>query len=247
MKTRKPKILLWDLETSFITAATFSLWPNHIPHDNILSEAHVICGAWKWLGKEKVYGKATYDDNDEHVLKALHQAISKADVIVGHNGDKFDMKMFNMRLIKHGMDPLPPVLQVDTLKAAKKHFRFTCNRLDYLGKFLDCGGKQETSKGLWLKALQKDRKAIKEMLEYNKRDVELLEEVYLKLRPFMTNHPNYNVLVESDVPLCPNCGSINLHKHGRRTTRVAARQRYRCHDCGAHCTDTNTVYSASRR
>ena len=50
------------------------------------------------------------------------------------------------------------------------------------------------------------------MLKYNKRDVTLLEEVYLRIRPWIKGHPNCANYIDSKVPICSNCGSKNLTK-----------------------------------
>ena len=72
------------------------------------------------------------------------------------------------------------------------------------------------------------------MDKYCKQDVEVLEQVFHKLRPFISNIPNYNLFTEARV--CPSCGGHRLQKHGVRMTKTAKRQRYRCMDCGSTST-----------
>jgi len=117
---------------------------------------------------------------------------------------------------------------VDTLKEARRVASFTSNRLDYLGKFLGFGGKDKTSSGLWLRVLSGCTKSIKEMVKYNKRDVDLLEKVYLKLRPYI-KHPNVNRLGAA----CPKCGSSDLQLRGfGATANGTIKQRAQCKSCG---------------
>jgi len=77
-----------------------------------------------------------------------------------------------------------------------------------------------------------DPKAWKQMIQYNKRDVELLEKIYLHLRPWVQNHPNISIL-EDKPNGCPNCGSLNLQKRGRGITQTGVYQKYQCNECGS--------------
>src|SRR5262245_46864045 len=96
----EPKIVLWDVETTHNLMAVFRLL-NHdmLPFDNILQERYIVSAAWKELGAKKVEAVSTLDDpkrfkkdhNDDYfVVKTLHDVLSKADVIVAHNGDAYD-------------------------------------------------------------------------------------------------------------------------------------------------------------
>jgi len=232
---RKPKILFYDIETSHINTLVFSLWPTSIPPASILADWHIICAAWKWQGKAKIHTAAVTDkNNDKLVTEKLSQAIHEADVIVAHNGDKFDIRKLRARMIYHDMKPISTPVSIDTLKSARKEFAFTSNRLDYIGQFLGVGKKIPTNHELWVQARVGNKKAIKAMLKYNKQDVTLLEAVYDKLRPYMQNHPNMNLFMGT-AQNCTNCGSSSLIKHGTRRTRVGLYQRYLCKDCGASC------------
>jgi hypothetical protein len=228
------KVLFWDLETSPIVVNAWGLWKPYLTHENIVKESNLICAAWKWLGGKRVSAASvvnTAPDDDRALVETLHAVLSTADVLVGHNGDKFDLRKFNTRVIAHKLPPLPPIPTIDTLKVARKHFAFTSNRLDYLGEFLGMGRKVETAFKLWLKVMAGDKRALTEMVAYNKQDVLLLERVYLALRPFMRNHPNVGLHNEADC--CPNCGSKEFIKQGFKHSRVATRQQYQCTQCRA--------------
>lgn len=229
---KQPRILLWDIETSIMSVASFTLYPNYISHEAILKDWEIIGAAWKWFGEKPIY--TAYHENEYDRIVAIRKAVEEADIIVAHNNDKFDLKMLNARIAKHGLPPLPKKVTIDTLKVAKKEFRFTSNKLDYLARFFGLGTKLSTGGiELWLKVLAGDKKAIKHMEKYNKQDVVLLEQVYIKLRPYISNHPNMNIWAEEKV--CPNCGTNNLKKEGIRHTQVAIYQRYKCGNCHAYC------------
>jgi len=238
-QNRKPRIILWDIETTHNLVATFRLFgEDYIPPQNIIQERYIVCAAWKELGESKVHTVATTDDaarykadphDDYHVVKTLHDMLSEADVLVHHNGDAYDIKFFRGRAIVHGLPPLPPIKMVDTKKVAKTHFLFNSNRLDYLGKFLGLGRKASTTPGLWLEVLKGNKKAVKEMVVYNIQDVLLLENVFKQLQPYVTN---INQHLFTDGTGCPRCGSKHVQSRGVHRAESRAYQRFQCQGCG---------------
>jgi len=254
---KEPKIMIWDIETSLSIMASFGIWGVNIPITNILQNWNLISGAWKWHGQKKIHAVSIIDNmkefrkdptNDYHVVKALRDAIEEADIIVAHNGDKFDIKKLNTRILYHGLEPLGKKVSIDTLKVAKKEFSFTSNRLDYIAKYLGLSGKLPTSHGMWMKALQGDVNAIKEMVIYNKEDVVVLENVYLKLLPYMTNHPNRFLFIEGETrKACPTCGSEHTIKHGFYYTASSKFQKRRCMDCMSNFRDKKSILTTHNR
>jgi DNA polymerase elongation subunit (family B) len=239
---KKEKILLWDVETSESIVKTFSLYNRYISHKKILRDWFIICGSWKFLDENRVDSVSLLSDSqrfakdftdDYEVVKQLREAVLQADIIVHHNGDKFDIKKLNTRLIYHRLPPLPVKLTtVDTLKEARHSFAFSSNRLDYLGKYLGVGQKVKTDDELWGRILDGEVSAIEEMLEYNKGDVRLLEDVYKIMRPYI-RHPNTAAIAANDSDLCcVDCQSTNLEYRGYNTNKVGTRRRFQCLNCG---------------
>ena len=171
--------------------------------------------------------------DDTRVVKKMIEVINKADIIVGHNVAAFDLKKINTRALKHRLTSFNPCQVVDTLKVARKEFLLHANSLDAIAKFLGVGRKQDTTRGLWQRIAMGDHTALKEMVEYNKNDVAIQEKVYEEMLPYITNHPNLNVIMESEDLICTNCGSDKVHRNGYRTTRAGKYARYRCQCCGA--------------
>jgi DNA polymerase elongation subunit (family B) len=234
---KEPKIILWDIETTPIKAYTWDLYPKYLSHDKIDEDWSIICAAWKELGSKKTKAVSIQNVGDDYeVVKTLRDVLKDADIIIHHNGDRFDLKKLNTRLIFHNLPPLPKIHTIDTLKEARKVFAFTSNRLDYLAKFLVGEGKIHTDMTLWLDILKGSKKALKYMVEYNKVDVVRLEQVYEKLKPFMKNHPHVGALAGHDRNCsCRNCGSNHLKKNGLRVTAAGLmRQEWQCQDCGSY-------------
>lgn len=251
--SKAPKIILYDIETLPMVTATFSLYPESIGHDNILSDWSIINICWKELLKPTIYTSSILDDkatfekdvnNDYVVVKKIREVFEDADIIVGHNVKKYDTKRVNTRLIYWGLEPLPSGLQqVDTLQEIKKVASFSSNRLDYLGKVLLGEGKLETSKGLWLRILKGDAEAVEEMANYCKTDVQLLEDLYLKILPYMKSHPHMGALHGDDKNhTCQKCGSDQLTKKMTRYTATGVKkQQAQCKVCHGY---TTFIYKA---
>lgn len=238
-KTKGPKIILWDIETTQNLAAVFRLGGNDwIQPQNIIQERYIVCASWKELGSKKVEAVSVLDDpqryarnphDDKFVLQTLHKVLSEADVIVHHNGDTFDIKFAETRMLIQGLDPLPPVTKIDTLKAARDRFLFNANNLDYLGKILGVGRKIKTEPELWLQVLAGSKSAVQKMVRYNKQDVLLLEKVFIKLQPFIANHVNRGLFGETG---CPRCGSKHVQSRGVHRAISQVYQRFQCQSCG---------------
>lgn len=239
----KPRIILLDLETTPNLVTTWGLKiDGFIPPCNLVKERHILSAAWKHLGIDKV--KSIHFQSkklpagaepDYWICAALLDVLNHADGVIAHNGDNFDMKWIMARLIRNGFPPPKPVIQVDTLKIARSKFLFNSNKLDYLGDFLGVGRKIETNFQLWRDCMfgtgKVQRAAIKTMVAYNEEDVNLLERVFEKLRPFVPSKINCALFVEDAGPdsrICPTCGRDTLHFEGFSYTRAQRRRNMVC-------------------
>lgn len=169
--------------------------------------------------------------DDSKLVKELHDRFEEADVLIAHNGDRFDIKESNKRFIYHGLTPPSPYKTVDTLKIAKKHFKFISNKLDDLGQFLGVGAKvKHPGFDMWLGCELGDPKSWALMKKYNRQDVILLEAVYHKLKPWHPTHPSIAVL--NGIEGCPNCAATTILTTRSYMTRKGPKTRAQC-ECGA--------------
>lgn len=246
MKKNKSRVLIYDIE---VTALNIDAWATYETSAiRVNREWYMLCFAYKWLGdkKTKVVALpdfATYKKdkrNDIEVCRELHKLFNEADVIIAHNGDAFDQKKTNARFLAHDFEPPSSYHQIDTLKLARKHFKLTSNRLNDLGQYLKVGKKVETGGyDLWVGCMNGDKKAWGKMKKYNKQDVDLLEQVYLKLRPWATTHPNM-ANIEGRPEACPICGVEGfMWAQGVRYTKTGQYRRFQCKDCGAYSSQRN--------
>ena len=234
----EPKILLFDIETSLSRGYFFDLWKEGNIVEIELSW-YMLSFAYKWAHQKKVHVAALphfpgYLKNprcDKLLVTALHQLLSDASVVVAHNGDRFDIRKANARFIANGLQPPSPYKTVDTLKVARRIFKFDSNRLDDLGAYLGVGRKKPTTgKALWLGCMNGNLRCWKQLADYNKQDVLLLERVFERLRPWHTTHPNLTLYTRAKA--CPVCQSPKLHKDGFEYLRTGRRQRMSCCKCG---------------
>jgi len=241
------KILIIDIETSPIMGKVWSLWKQNVSLDQIEEDWYIMSFAAKWLGSPSVLYKDCRRNigEDTDLLREMHKLLDEADIVVAHNGDKFDIPKINARFILNGFAPPSPYKTVDTVKVAKRTFNFTSNKLAYLTANLCEDQKLDHAKfagwKLWNECMEGNEEAWDEMEEYNRMDVISLEELYVKLSPWMPNHPNVNVMEDHDDTCCPKCGSDDLHKRGFHYTNKGQYQRYRCNDCGANLRGRDAV------
>jgi uncharacterized protein YprB with RNaseH-like and TPR domain len=229
----RQKVLFWDIETSPTLAFIFSARTEYVSHDKITHETFLISWAAKWAGEKKVYGDVLSSgealaQDDARIVHTLCELIREADVIVAHNGDRFDVQMLQNRLLLMGLEPLPPLRTIDTLKLVKSNFRLMSNKLDHLSNVLGFGRKIRTDFELWENCYRGRAEALKEMHKYNKHDVVLLEQVYDSIRPYVKGLPR---LFDGVGAICPHCGSDHLQRRGLHRTNAGQFQRFQCQAC----------------
>jgi len=230
---KKPRILFYDLETSPNLAYVWGMYEQNVI--KVHKDKIILSLAWKFQGDSAVqqmsYDPKTY--SDLAIAKKLHQLFSEADIVVAHNGDKFDRRMANGRMLLNGLKPPADYRTVDTLKVARKQFSLNSNGLNNLAQALGVGRKAETGGfDLWLGCMKGEKAAMAKMGVYNKRDVSILERVYNALLPWINNHPNVGTVLGNKTA-CPNCGSVKSSSNGRKYTNSVVYQQRRCTDCQA--------------
>jgi uncharacterized protein YprB with RNaseH-like and TPR domain len=233
----KARILYLDIENTPLIGYTWGLWETNVIRKQ--QESFLLCAAYKWAGEKSVHITAqidspTYDKdrtNDKNVLLALWKLLDEADIIVGHNLARFDLPKINTRFIAHGLTPPSPYKVVDTLKVARRYFKFDSNKLDDLGEYLKLGRKLETGGfDTWLDCMAGDKKAWAKMIKYNKQDITLLEQIYLKFLPWIENHP----YIQNELYECPNCSSDKVQMRGKGMLAGGKfRRKYQCQACGS--------------
>lgn len=225
------KILVLDIETRPNLVWAWGLFKQNISINQIVEPSTIMCWAAKWVGKKPVYFA---DERDPDMMALLWDLLDEADVVVSYNGKRFDMPTINKEFVKRGWAPPSRYRQVDLLQTVRREFRFTSTKMDHVCRELGLGSKtQHSGMSLWKACMDGDKRAWGTMKKYNKQDVKLTEQLYNELLPWITNHPNWGMYVDSDNPVCPNCASDKIIKKGMQVTQTRTYQRYRCNGCGA--------------
>lgn len=228
------KILLIDIESLADQVWVWGRYEQNVI--KVIRHGHLLSFAYKWLGDETfVIGQddfkdyKVHSDNDKKLVSEIWRLLDKAEIVVGHNAKSFDVKKINARFIKWNLPPPSPYRVIDTKIEVKRVARFESNKLDDLGEQLDLGRKLDHEGWeLWEGCYDGDKKSWAKMKAYNKQDVDLLERLYLRLRPWM-KHPNLAMYNESTV--CPKCGSTSLQRRGVEITNTTKYHRIFCNNC----------------
>lgn len=237
------RIVTIDIETSPLESYTWGLFDQNVGLNQIKTEWAILSFAAKWLGDENVIYEDTFHQrnklDDRKLLKRLWKILDEADIVIAQNGKKFDIRKINARFLLAGLPPYSPIKVIDTMLEARKNFALTSNRLEWLSTYLASTQKRKHEEfpgfELWREYLRGNPRAAEVMKLYNIDDVISTEEVYMRIRPWITGHPNMGAYDDEDgeIEKCPNCGGYHVVRKGTRTTQVGVYARYRCSDCGA--------------
>lgn len=229
-------ILILDIETAPTTSYTWRMWKANISQDMIIEGGYMMSCSMKWLGEDEVFYFENRSNDDKVLVAEVISFLDKADYVIAHNAEKFDVPYIKYRALVNSLDPPSPYKIIDTLRIARKEFLFSRNTLENLAIELKCEGKLKHTEfsgfKLWSECLSGNEKAWEAMKAYNMQDVITLEQVYLKLRPWSREHPNVGAEDESLKPSCPKCGSTHTHSRGYYYTNVGKYHRIKCLDCG---------------
>jgi DNA polymerase elongation subunit (family B) len=243
-----PQILILDIETAPMKAFVWGVWKQDVHQEQLISAWFILSWAAKWLLADDIMSnrltpnEVLFED-DNRIVNNLWKVLNEADIVIAHNGERFDIPRIKSRFLIHGLPPTTFYQQIDTLKVARREFDFPSNKLDALAKLLGHESKQSVDFELWSDCLNGNDSSLRHMEEYNRQDVKVLESVYLSIRPYIKGHPNYNLYVDSEKPLCPHCGHDELVFAGYYYYTPTGKYRnLRCTSCGALSRERQSVY-----
>lgn len=250
-----PRILYLDVETAPNKGYFWGTNKQFIGHDDIVEPGYTLCWAAKWDHEDEVIFDAAWTSSGKFtkprrraMLRHMHKLIDEADVIVHYNGNKFDMPTLNGEFVVEGMGPPAPFRAIDLYKEGKKNFRFPSHKLDYMLRVLGFDQKvTHFGKKMWHDVMEGCPKAQAKMEEYNRYDAVALQDLYKRIRSWISPHPNYALYNETNGPTCGYCGSTNLQKRGFYYTPTQKYQRYWCKDCGGWPRDRHTAVPKSKK
>lgn len=154
-KNKEPTILYFDIETLPLKTFFWQPGTQYVGHKNMLPSHDMwglICiqyaindGPVKVLRYDKHGGT-------KGMIKAFDKLVLEADIVLGKNSDRFDIKMLNaMRAL---LD-IPPIVgwekyTEDLERQMRRYFRLPSQSLDYISKKLNVGGKISMEMSDWI-------------------------------------------------------------------------------------------------
>lgn len=244
------KRLFYDIETSFCQGTFWRPGYNQTIFPNqILKYAQIICVSWSWEGEDEIHHLdwGVEKQCDKKLLKAFIKELDKADEIVAHNGDRFDIKWIRTRALFHGLEMRPQYNSIDTLKLCKAYLSLPSNKLSEVARYYDLTAKLDPG-GLqtWIDiVINKDAEALETMLVYCDGDITTLKEVYEKIRVYTKPRLNYATLNGGDKFECPECAHTAIYTNKTYTTAMGTiKHHVRCKSktCRTSYTISNKAY-----
>ena len=202
-----PKILIFDIETAPMEVYVWHLFKNVVTPNMVIKDRSMLSWSAKWLFEAKIMGQRVkgseaVDRKDDSILSGLWYLLNEADIVIAHNGNQFDVKIANARFAVAGLHPPMPYKTIDTLLHSRKVFNFPSQKLDCVKGYFGLALKMEhEGMDLWKKCVNGYEASLDKMLKYNMRDVTILEELYLRIRPWMKGNPNLGLYIDTDETL----------------------------------------------
>jgi len=189
MKQSNPRILIWDVETSPLEGWAWQ--PRDTDLIEVKDKSYLLSIAWQWYGEKKVHQLSCSYKKDCRLAKKLHSLINKADMMIYQNGDSFDLKVAQTRMLDHNLPPVKkfkPRFRIDTLKEFRKNFKFHSNKLDDVCEYLGIPGKlKHPGFSMWKGCMRNEKASQKLMGRYNMRDIEITRRIFERVRPWIDN------------------------------------------------------------
>lgn len=89
-KSKYPKILIFDIETSPMASYTWGRWKQNISLDQTISEWFMLSWSAKWLNNPNMMSdvltpEEALREDDSRITKSMWQLFNEADIVLAHN------------------------------------------------------------------------------------------------------------------------------------------------------------------
>lgn len=243
---RTTRRLFFDIETSPMVVYSWRVgYKLNISYENIIEDWKIIAICYKWEGESDVHALVwDKEQDDKKMLIEFVKVANSADELIGHNGDRFDIKKIRTRCIFHRVPMFPKYRTLDTLKKARGGFAFDSNKLDAIAKYLGVGAKLEHEGfPMWVKCLHNDKEALDNMVKYCKVDVVVLEDVYTAMQHYIKPNSHAGVANGMAKYSCPICGCEEIELIKNDVTEKGTISRVvKCKSCTHHYNISNKSY-----
>ena len=237
---KEPRILYYDIETSLAKSYHWGQWKQNLSVKQQIQESHMLSHAWAWNDGEVFSSVLTPEEvlsqDDERIVYECWSLLDNCDVVVAHNGKRFDIKKVNGYFLKYGLPKPSSYKIIDTLEIAKKNFNLPFKSLEYLAKFLGVELKQDSG-GIqtWIDCDRGCPEALETMRYYNEGDIVSLRDIHKRMKGWDNNGVNIALYNEEHDALCTHCGSDDVQVLTDKFAYTPQRkyQLLRCNSCQA--------------
>lgn len=153
---KKPNVLMFDIESLPLKAFIWQPGKQYVGHSNLLPSHEMwdlICIQYCWNDGSPVK-LLRYDKHGgtKGMIEKFDKLIEEADICIGKNSDRFDVKMLNSLRMHNGLPGNPSWHQYtdDLEKQMRKHFRLPSQSLDYISRLCGVGGKVSMEMKDWI-------------------------------------------------------------------------------------------------
>ena len=238
--TNEPRILCLDIENFPCETWSWGLGEQYITLDFLKRDWSICAWAAHWVGTPD--NQTIYMDNrgrkdvfdDKRLVKEVIKLMNQADIVIGQNVKKFDIRKIASRADFHKLPPFSSPKITDILTEERAVFGHTSHKLAYKTerneKYKKLDHKEYPGFELWKACMRDETKAWKAMETYCKYDVLSTEERYMNVRGWIKtqNLASYY----NDLKLRCHCGSLNVKPYEVRRLASGHFQGYKCSDCG---------------
>lgn len=125
--------------------------------------------------------------DDKELVKQVCKLVRDHDVIVAHNGSRFDIPMLRTRALRWGLAPLKEVKLVDPCSIAFRKFKLRSNKLGRIADYVGIEDKKTPlDMSVWADAmLNGSKRAMNLIVEHCEADIRVLKGVLNFVKPFI--------------------------------------------------------------
>lgn len=125
--------------------------------------------------------------DDKELVKQVCTLVRSHDVVVAHNGSRFDIPMLRTRALRWGLSPLKEVKLVDPCTIAFRKFKLRSNSLGRIADYVGITDrKTPLDMSVWADVmLNGSAKGMNKIVEHCEADIRVLRGVLRFVKPFI--------------------------------------------------------------
>lgn len=239
------KVGYLDIETSPYLVWTYPLKDAYISYGQIEEEMKITSIVYMdEKHKKPVVLDWEFKNNhgcDKKLLKNFSEWLNDMDIVVMQNGDNYDAKVLQDRLMVHKLPPMKSLVTIDTLKLSRNSFRRSHHSLDARSNRYNYGGKLKQDMSDCIEVAKGNARRQRSRIKYNIKDVVDMRKVFYRELDYY-NFPRaiINILkrfTTEDREFCVKCAARRQKRFEITKEMVTLKNKKRekrnvCKNCG---------------